>query len=179
MESLILNTLGFRLAVVTPKHFMKRFTSAASSDETEIQLVNVRSCFSVFQPLTLIVAGRVLSLSCRRSPATSAVEKLPHSSQPLACHLVPPADDEQYLAELTLQDYAFLRYTMSRIAAAVVLFARLVLNNREPWVSGGCNFVPSWSHRRPIAPCRFAPEHHSATRPYAPHCLRTHALYRA
>jgi hypothetical protein len=41
MESLILNTLQFRLAVVTPKHFMKRFTSAAASDETELQLVNV------------------------------------------------------------------------------------------------------------------------------------------
>ena len=46
MESLILNTLGFRLAVVTPKHFMKRFTTAAGSDEKEIQLVNVRvMCF--------------------------------------------------------------------------------------------------------------------------------------
>ncbi len=42
MESMILNTLSFRLAVVTPKHFMKRFTTAAGSNDTELQLVNVR-----------------------------------------------------------------------------------------------------------------------------------------
>jgi hypothetical protein len=42
MESLILNTFSFRLAVVTPKHFLKRFTTAAGASDVEIHLTNVR-----------------------------------------------------------------------------------------------------------------------------------------
>ncbi len=41
----------------------------------------------------------------------------------------------QYLAELTLQEYGFLEFKMSLIAAATVLCARLLLGHATPWVS--------------------------------------------
>lgn len=78
MESLVLNHLGFRLAVATPKQFLSRFLPAADSAPLEKALV-------------------------------------------------------EYLSELVLQEYQFVEYTSSHVAAAVVLCARLTINTAPVW----------------------------------------------
>lgn len=114
MESIILKRLDFRLAVATPWHFLKRFLMAGAAGANEILLTHVSFCLQSER------TSKLLGVLAR--PASHAVR---------LCDL----HSQQYLCELTLQEYSFLKYKPSLVAAASVYLARLTLNIPGPtWV---------------------------------------------
>jgi hypothetical protein len=120
MEAGILNRLDFVLTVATPKVFLKRFFRAATAsckaqDRTK-KLSNVRAL------------GRARPASARARVRGSVCLTL--RARPSATSA---RDRAQYLCELTLQEYTFLKYLPSMIAASCLFLSLHAIEKEEDW----------------------------------------------
>lgn len=131
MEAGILNKLDFMLTVATPKVFLKRYfrvaAIAANADHrtNNLSQVRLRSHNPAPSPRS---RGRNACKCCRRAKRVAVLCSL-------TCSRSSPLDaPAQYLCELTLQEYGFLKYLPSMIAAAA-LFLSLHTLDQGAWVS--------------------------------------------
>ena len=102
MESVVLNSLGFELTVASIQNFLSRFLKAG-------QLLS-EDCTKRSNELEELFA-EVCSCACLILNQKKKIELL-------SC--------VQYIAELTLQEYRFIQYTPSMIAASAVCLTHQV-----------------------------------------------------
>ena len=133
MESVVLNTLNFELSTISILKFLARFLKAARLD----QLVSGADQAKKVSEMKLFAEVR---------------ERFGLGSLPA---LVITVGSLQYVAELTLQDYKFIKVLPSKVAAAVVSLTLRVFRQAD-WVRLPLD-ARSLAHPLTLCGCRHRP----------------------